>query len=92
MERFQIYLTDEQHDALLGIAAAEGRSVSAIVREAVDAFLPKPRRGPEPLARIEHHPLWKLIEMAEAEADPNAPTTYGSTTYKQDLYGGYRPL
>ena len=92
MKRFQIYLGEGQHKELERLAAAKDCNVSELVREAIDALVAsEARRVPTPLERIEDHPIWKFIEKIDAEADPDAPTTYGSTTYKQALYGGDRP-
>ena len=39
MRRTQIYLTDEERQALKVLAEKQGRSQSAIIREAVDRYL-----------------------------------------------------
>ena len=92
MKRFQIYLAEGQHDELERLAAAKGCNVSELVRHAVDAYVEHEKhRPPKPLERIEDHPLWGLIAMVDADVDPDAPMTYGSTTYKEALYGGDDP-
>lgn len=39
MERAQVYLTAEEHEALAAIAARTKRTRSALIREAVDGFI-----------------------------------------------------
>lgn len=39
MQRTQIYLTDEEQQALRRLAAQTGRTQSDLIREAVDAYL-----------------------------------------------------
>lgn len=39
MRRTQIYLSDQEHASLRGLAKRSGRTQSALIREAVDAFL-----------------------------------------------------
>jgi hypothetical protein len=86
MKRFQIYLEPEQHETLERIARRKGCNLSQVVRDAISELIE--REEPmelRPLERIEDHPLWELVGMIPA--DPDAPVTYGSTTYKEDLYG-----
>ncbi|MGH9190623.1 MAG: ribbon-helix-helix protein, CopG family [Acidimicrobiales bacterium] len=46
MVRTQISLTEEQHRALQERAGAEGRSMSAIIRDALDGALRSPSDAP----------------------------------------------
>ena len=39
MKRVQIYLTDEEKQAISEIAARRGRSQSELIREAIDAYI-----------------------------------------------------
>jgi hypothetical protein len=92
MDRYQIYIERAQRTRLDKLANEKGRKVSEVIRSAIDEYIDKHESdGPVPLEQIEDHPLWKFIEMVEADVDPNAPITYGSTTYKEALYGGERP-
>jgi hypothetical protein len=43
MKRIQVYLRKEELDALRQAAAHAGQSVSALVREAIRIWVPKPR-------------------------------------------------
>ena len=88
MERFQIYLAKGQRNELERLARSRGCNVSQVVREAIDALVAlEASRGPAPLERIEDHPLWGLVGMIKEDG---GKTTYGSTTYKEDLYGDKR--
>ncbi|HVX33162.1 MAG TPA: CopG family transcriptional regulator [Solirubrobacterales bacterium] len=44
VRKTSIYLDDEQADRLARLARAEGRPQAAIVREAISAYHPRPRR------------------------------------------------
>ncbi len=46
MKRTQVYLPEETAEELAAVAAAEGRSAAAVVREAVADYIA--RRQPEP--------------------------------------------
>src|SRR3954469_2290879 len=89
MERTQVYLTTEQRKALARLAKRKGTSVSVLVRDAISSYMRRQDIGetPPPLERIEDHPLWGLVGMIK---DSGEGTTYGSTTYKEDLYGDKR--
>ena len=44
MVRFQLNLTEHQHDALAALAKATGRTQSELIREAVDLLIKESRR------------------------------------------------
>ena len=52
MRRTQIYLDEEQEQALAARASATARTKSALIREAIDAFLSAPEREDAELARF----------------------------------------
>lgn len=76
MRRTQIYLDDEQ-DRLLGIRAeALGTTKSAVIRDAVDAFL---ERGPSVGSELQR------LRAAVAQAGGIAPTLPSGEDYVEDL-------
>jgi len=89
MERTQVYLEAAQRKALAKLAKRKGTSLSVLVRDAVSSYIEREDLGetPPPLERIEDHPLWGLVGMIKGEGEG---TTYGSATYKDDLYGDRR--
>ena len=89
MERTQIYLEPEQRKKLSKMAKQKGSTFSELVREAISSYLDRANHeaAPKELERIEDHPLWGLVGMIK---DEGGETTYGSTTYKQALYGDKR--
>jgi hypothetical protein len=92
MERYQIYIDREQRERLDKLAGDKGCKLSQVIRTAIDEYIDRHENdAPAPLKNIEDHPLWKFIETIDADVDPDAPVTYGSTTYKEALYGGKRP-
>jgi hypothetical protein len=78
MERKQIYIAREQERGLQAIAARENTSVSAIIREAIDAYL---EENLTPDIPIEEHPIWQIVGIGKSDL------TEGSVSYKRDLYG-----
>jgi hypothetical protein len=88
-ERTQVYLEAQQRKKLAKIATGKGTTVSQLVRDAISSYIEAADDdAPERRERIEDNPLWGLSGLIKAE--PGAPTTYGSTTYKEDLYGDKR--
>lgn len=80
MERKQIYLADEQEEALKRIAYEEHTSVSQVIRDAVAAYIVD-REEPQ-IAEAEAHPLWAIIGAA---SDPAMPTN-GSVAHDEVVY------
>ena len=93
MERTQVYFDSAQRKALTIIARRKGATFSALVRDAISAYIAREdiKEPPQPLERIEDHPIWKLLEETWALRDPSDEISDGSTTYKEALYGGDRP-
>jgi hypothetical protein len=92
LKRTQVYIDSEQRKELGRIAKRRGTTVSHLVRQGIASVIESESRVPgEQVETIMDLPEWKRLEELWAAEDPNAPTTYGSTTYKQILYGGERP-
>jgi hypothetical protein len=92
MERYQIYLDPAQRKELQRLAERKGCNVSQVIRDAVDAYVEHEAQAElPPLERVEDHPLWALITMADEADDPSLPRTHGSTDYRETLYGGDHP-
>lgn len=54
MQRTQIYLSEEERQGLQALALRSGRSQSALIREAIDAFL------------VQHQPQGRLARLRQA--------------------------
>lgn len=54
MQRTQIYLSEEERQGLQALALRSGRSQSALIREAIDAFL------------LQHQPQGRLARLRQA--------------------------
>jgi hypothetical protein len=82
MKRKQIYIDEAQETAVRRVAACQGKSEAAVIREALERYLAieEPALGEIP------NPLLDLIGIVD---DPDAPTD-GSINYKADLYGAPR--
>ena len=80
MERKQIYLADEQEDALKRLAQAQNTTVSHVIREAVAAYIVE-QTQPK-LASADEHPLWAIVGAAD---DPSLPTN-GSVELDNVVY------
>jgi len=79
MVRTQIYLTDEERQALGGIARKTGRTQSEIIREAVDHFIDGYREDNRLNLLREARGLWKRrtdlpdFKTLRREWDRNSP-------------------
>ena len=62
MEKTQVYLRKEELDALRKAAARSGRSVAALVREAIRKVVLKPQAGGGPVAIWDGEPRRTSIE------------------------------
>jgi len=92
LQRTQVYIDSEQRKELGRIAKRRGTTVSDLVRQGIASVIDSENHPSQPgVETILDLPEWKRLEELWAQEDPNAPTTYGSTTYKQILYGGDRP-
>lgn len=79
MNRFQLILEDWQHAALKSRAEREGRSTSALVREAVEAYLATPGQ-PTP-ARLDD--IEGIGSDAEASGRDHDDLLYARTPAKR---------
>jgi hypothetical protein len=75
VRRTQIYLEDEQSRRLYEIAAAQGKSTAAVVRDAVNRYLSEVETSPE------ENPLWEFVGSVK-NLPPNA-----AEDHDHDLYG-----
>jgi len=76
VRRTQIYLEEEQSRRLYEIAAAQGKSTAAVVRDAVNRYLSEAETSPE------QNPLWEFVGSVK-----NLPRD-AAEDHDQDLYGG----
>jgi Ribbon-helix-helix protein, copG family len=75
VRRTQIYLEEEQSRRLYEIAAAQGKSTAAVVRDAVDRYLSDVEASPE------DSPLWEFVGSVKT-LPPDA-----AENHDRDLYG-----
>ncbi len=78
MHRTMIYIGENEHSLLLKTAKLTGRSLSQLIREAVQYYLNKVVKRPA----WESDPLWDLEGKAEADQ-----TNADSLDHDQILYG-----
>ena len=83
MRRKQIYLTEDHARRLRELAAARGVSEAALIREALDTFLPAKFMKRPQLKSMKDHPMWKLMGIASS---PDAPVD-GAENHDHYLYG-----
>lgn len=84
--RTQIYLGQEQHEALKKLAAEKSVSMAQVIREAVATYLLQAEAGEEDFDLEEYlnDPLWKIPEMAE-ELGPSGVSD-GSVNHDYYIY------
>ena len=63
MKRKQIYILEEQEQALEYLAERRGVPVSLMIREAIAKYIVEQEQEPL-LERVEDHPLWGLVGAA----------------------------
>jgi hypothetical protein len=85
MQRKQIYIAGDQEEALERIAQAKNTSVSAVIREAVAAYIVD--QAEPDLASAEEHPLWAIVGSAD---DLKLPKD-GSVAHDEVVYRPRRP-
>lgn len=80
--RLQLLLTEEQHARLAAEAARSGRSVNAVIREAID------RQHPDEATR-RAAALQRFLDLTEVP-DPGPPETWEEikASLDEDFYGG----
>jgi hypothetical protein len=74
--RSQIMLDDELYEALVREAEIEGRSVSALVREAVAEWL-----APRSQRRIQETPFWELVGQGDGGQGDGEPISENVDRY-----------
>lgn len=67
MNRTQIYLTDEEKRALHALARQHGKSFSATLREAVDAYIARHRAGELAAALEASFGCWRDHDTADTD-------------------------
>lgn len=82
MVRTQVQLTENQLKALRQVAAATGRSIADLIRQAVDQYLAA-KQGPNPQERME-----RAIRVAGRFS---SGTTDGSTDHNRYLAEAFEP-
>lgn len=70
MEKTQVYLRKEELDALRKAAARSGRSVAALVREAIRKVVLKPQAAAGPVAIWDGKPKRTSIEHDSVHDEP----------------------
>lgn len=80
--RLQLLLTEEQHARLAQEAARTGRSVNAVIRDAIDAHYPAGRH-------TRMAAMQRFLEMTEVP-DTGPPEAWGDikASLDEDFYGG----
>lgn len=69
MRKMSVYLDDERADRLAQLAQQEGRSQAEVLREAIDAYEPKPSRNRDfalaagfPRIDADRRPISQILE------------------------------
>jgi hypothetical protein len=75
MKRTQIYLPEDAAEELQAVATAEGRSVAAVVRDAVQEYVAKSKPDPA------NNPLLELIGLAGPGGPPDAAERHDDYLY-----------
>ena len=69
MQRTQIYLTDDEQNAIKQISIRSGTSQSALIRKAIDQFIAQNDNKPDLSKRLNAFGLWQDHDHAPSLAE-----------------------